>query len=173
MKSVIILYLFLLACVYLLGNLLFCCFGFILLENAWLIFLFLAWACAWSSSCPLISVNAFIRSSSSQNHSTCLAFYFVFTHHVWLFPCIDKLDRLRVRGSPDLDRLKLRGSPENVEIRSRSVRDSPDRRMGGQLRYSCHVGDLTPSRLPISKRQGNCDRFFCHTLCKGCELNSW
>ncbi|KAH3816090.1 hypothetical protein DPMN_117598, partial [Dreissena polymorpha] len=66
-----------------------------------------------------------------------------------------KLDRLRVRGSPDLDRLKLRGSPENVEIRSRSVRDSPDRRMGGQLRYSCHVGDLTPSRLPISKRQAN------------------
>ncbi|XP_052283993.1 sarcolemmal membrane-associated protein-like isoform X3 [Dreissena polymorpha] len=67
----------------------------------------------------------------------------------------NKLDRLRVRGSPDLDRLKLRGSPENVEIRSRSVRDSPDRRMGGQLRYSCHVGDLTPSRLPISKRQAN------------------
>ncbi|XP_052779664.1 sarcolemmal membrane-associated protein-like isoform X2 [Mya arenaria] len=76
----------------------------------------------------------------------------------------NKLDKLRHRGSPDIDKLKRglspdidklkhRGSPEIVDVRKR---DSPDRRLvGAHSRYSFHVGDTTPSRLPISKRQAN------------------
>lgn len=90
-------------------------------------------------------------------------------HHMSGCLHLDKLDKLRQRGSPDLDKLKHgsapdthklghRGSPDIVDLRRKDAlrRVSPERRYttGAHCRLSYHVGDTTPSRLPISKRQG-------------------
>lgn len=102
--------------------------------------------------------------------------------HVWLFSSVDKIIHrgspditearskeahkrhspdISKRSSPDIVEIRRkdvhkRGSPDIVELRRQEqhVRDSPDRRaMSSHLRNSFHVGE-TPSKLPISKRQG-------------------
>ena len=112
-----------------------------------------------------------------------------------MFPSIDKVkhrgspDILETgnkqaikRGSPDLVKrsspeisdarrkeLVKRNSPDIVDARRKEhhIRDSPERRGGlSHLRYSFHIGDTSPSKLPISKRQGNKLRAIYHTdLC--------
>lgn len=71
------------------------------------------------------------------------------------------------RNSPDIVDARRkeavkRNSPDIVEVRRKEahVRDSPDRRPGlSHLRYSFHIGDTPPSKIPISKRQGNAGHY--------------
>ena len=81
---------------------------------------------------------------------------------------------LAKRNSPDIvdarrKELVKRNSPDIVDARRKEhhIRDSPERRGGlSHLRYSFHIGDTSPSKLPISKRQGNKLRAIYHTdLC--------
>lgn len=81
---------------------------------------------AWNESCLFIfAVITFCH---------CSSVYHLFGFHV---------DKLRHQPSP---------SPDNVDMRN-GRRGTPEKRSNPHSRYSFHIGE-TPSKLPVSKRQG-------------------